>query len=259
MLGGNIGEEPNSVQKKDEPRRFYHENGAIRVYANRSMVLAGISSTVALLAVAGLIAVRMQPATVIRVDSDGQSSVVSPLQNSKANLISSLLKVGGNPEAVPQEYEKEAFIRSFLAHYLDYDPHTLARNWADAMNQMTTNLRHTALLAMQRNDTVGKLEEEQASSSFKLSHIEESKTEPLTYTAFGVRTVRSLDKDREQIDQLVEEYHIRLVGIARSADNPSGLLVGDYWSKQIEGEKRDAVLSDSALAGTPSAANRGEP
>jgi hypothetical protein len=73
-----------------------------------------------------------------------------------------------------------------------------------------------------------------------------------------VRTVRSLEKEREQIDQLVEEYHVRLVGIARSADNPSGLLIGDYWSKQIEGEKRDAVLSDSALTG-PSTANRSEP
>jgi hypothetical protein len=258
MLRRDIGDEPNSTQRKDEPRRFYHENGAIRVYANRSMVLAGISSMVALLAVAGLIIIRMQPATVIRVGSDGQPSVLSPSQNSKNGLLSSFLKSGSNPEAVPQEYEKEAFIRSFLAHYLDYDPHTLARNWADAMNQMTTNLRHIALLGMQRNDTVGKLEEEQASSSFKLSHIEESKTEPLTYTAFGVRTVRSLDKDREQIDQLVEEYHVRLVGIVRSADNPSGLLVGDYWSKQIQGEKRDAVLSDSSLAGTPSTVNRGE-
>jgi hypothetical protein len=258
MPFGHIGEGPSPAQRKDDPRRFYHQDGAIRVYANRSMVLAGITSVVALLAVGSLIVVRMQPATVIRVGNDGQPSVLSPPHGEKTSILSSLLKGGSNPEAVPQEYEKEAFIRAFLIHYLNYDPHTLARNWADAMNQMTTNLRHTALLAMQRNDTVGKLEEGQASSSFKLSHIEESKTEPLTYTAFGVRTVRSLDKDREQIDQLVEEYHVRLVNTARSADNPSGLLIGDYWSKQIEGEKRDAVLSDSALAGMPSATSRGD-
>jgi hypothetical protein len=148
MLRGKIGEEPHAGQRKDEPLRFYHENGAIRVYANRSMVLAGITSMVALLAVAGLVVVRMQPATVIRVDSDGQASVLSPLQKPKTGLLSSLVKGGNNPEAGPQEYEKEAFIRSFLIHYLDYDPHTLARNWADAMNQMTTNLRHSALVAM---------------------------------------------------------------------------------------------------------------
>ena len=53
----------------------------------------------------------------------------------------------------------------------------------------------------------------------------------------------------KSINQLVEEYHIRLVNMDRSADNPSGLLIGEYWSKQIEGEKRDAVLADSTLAG----------
>jgi hypothetical protein len=110
---------------------------------------------------------------------------------------------------------------------------------------------------MEKNDTVGKLEDEQASSTFKLSHIEGNKAEPLTYTAFGVRTVRSLNNEHELIDQLVEEYHIRLINVDRSADNASGLLIGDYWSKQIEGEKRDAVLADSALRGTAAAATSG--
>jgi hypothetical protein len=141
-------------------------------------------------------------------------------------------------------------VKSFLVRYLNYDPHTLSQNWADAMNQMTTNLRRSALTAMEQNDTVGKLEDEQGSSTFKLSHIEESKDESLTYTAFGVRTVRSMNNEHELINQLVEEYHIRLINIERSADNPSGLLIGEYWSKQIEGEKRDAVLADSMLAGT---------
>ena len=149
----------------------------------------------------------------------------------------------------PDEFEKQAFVKSFLMRYLNYDPHTLPQNWADAMNFMTVNLRRTALTSMEKNNTVGTLEEEQSSSTFKLSHIEESKTEPLTYTAFGVRTVRSLNNEHELTTQLVEEYHVRLVNMQRSADNPSGLLVGEYWSQQIEGEKRDAVLADSALAG----------
>ena len=50
---------------------------------------------------------------------------------------------------------------------------------------------------MEKDDTVGKLEDEQASSTFKLSHIEESKSEPLTYTVFGVRTVRKLNNEHE--------------------------------------------------------------
>ena len=49
MPFGHIGEGPGPAKRKDEPRRFYHQDGAIRVYANRSMVLAGITSVVALL------------------------------------------------------------------------------------------------------------------------------------------------------------------------------------------------------------------
>jgi hypothetical protein len=41
----------------------------------------------------------------------------------------------------------------------------MSQNWADAMNQMTTNLRRSALTAMEKNDTVGKLEDEQASAN----------------------------------------------------------------------------------------------
>ena len=56
--------------------------------------------------------------------------------------------------------------------------------------------------------------------------------------------------EHEVIDKLVEQYHLRLVSQERSADNPDGLLVGEYWAKQIEGEKRDAVLG--ATPGTES-------
>jgi hypothetical protein len=133
--------------------------------------------------------------------------------------------------------------------YLNYNPHTLSQNWAEAINQMTVNLRKTALSQMEKNDTVGKLEDEQASSVFKLSRLEGDKNEPLTYRAYGVRTVHSVNNQRETIEQIVEEYHVRLLNVDRSADNPSGLLVGDYWSKQIEGEQRNAVLLDSAMNG----------
>ena len=71
---------------------------------------------------------------------------------------------------------------------------------------MTENLRRTALADLEKNDTVGKLEQEQASSTFKLNHIEQDKVEPQVYTAFGVRTVRTLNSNKESIDQLVEEY-----------------------------------------------------
>src|SRR6201998_4976549 len=101
---------------------------------------------------------------------------------------------------------------------------------------MTANLRRQALADLEKNDTVGKLQQEQPSATFKLDHIEQDKTEPLVYTAFGVRTVRTLDNNQESINQLVEEYHIRLVTVDRSSANPSGLLVAEYWAKQLGGE-----------------------
>ena len=66
-----------------------------------------------------------------------------------------------------------------------------------------------------------------------------------------MRTVRALDNNQESINQLVEEYHIRLVTQDRSAANPSGLLVAEYWSKQIQGEKREAVLSSTGGSEQP--------
>lgn len=234
------------TKAKVKDPKFYEMDGARQAYSNRATVLALLMGLVALVSVVGFVLIRMVPPTVIRVSKDTEPTVISPYSAGKSRFLPSILTAAA-PGAAPDEYEKEAFVKTFLVRYLNYDPHTLSQNWADAMNQMTTNLRRSALTTMEKNDSVGKLEDEQASSTFKLSHIEESKTEPLTYTAFGVRTVRSMNNEHELIDQLVEEYHVRLINMQRSADNPSGLLIGEYWSKQIEGEKRDAVLADSTL------------
>ena len=230
------------MKLNNETPKFYEMDGALRAYSNRSIVLAAIMGIVALIAVVGFLFVRMEPPTVIRVGSDGQATVLSPHHDAAARFLPAVLKTDA-ANTGPDEFEKQAFVKSFLMRYLNYDPHTLPQNWADAMNFMTVNLRRTALASMEKNNTVGTLEDEQSSSAFKLSHIEVSKTEPLTYTAFGVRTVRSLNNEHELTTQLVEEYHVRLVNMERSADNPSGLLVGEYWSQQIEGENRDAVLA----------------
>jgi hypothetical protein len=233
---------------KDSTPRFYEMDGALRAYANRSTVLAGVMGVVALTAVAGFLFVRLQPPTVIRVGSDGQASVVMPNGSGGPRFLPTVLAAGEN-KVSPDALEREAFVKSFLTRYLNYNPHTLSENWAEAMNQMTVNLRRTALALLEKNDTVGRLEDEQASSTFKLSRLEEDKNEPLNYRAFGVRTVRTVNNQRETTEQIVEEYDIRLLNVERSADNPSGLLIGEYWSKQIEGEQRNAVLLDGAING----------
>lgn len=242
----------------NETPKFYEMDGALRAWSNRSLVLAGVMGLVALIAVAGFLFVRMEPPTVIRVDANGQASVVSPIQRAKSRILPALF--ADKPSAVvADDYEREAFITDFLNRYLSYDSYTLSQNWADALNRMTENLRRQALADLENNDTVGKLEQAQASSTLRLSHIEQSKTEPLVYTAFGVRTVRTVSSQQESINQLVEEYHVRLVNVDRSAQNPSGLLVGEYWSTQIEGEKRDAVLTGHPLSETGQAEGSHQP
>ena len=242
----------------DGTPKFYEMDGALRAYSNRSLVLASVMGLVALIAVAGFLFVRMEPPTVIRIGANGQASVVSPIQRAKNRILPVLF--ADKPSAVSaDDYERQAFITDFLNRYLSYDSYTLSQNWADALNRMTENLRRQALADLEKNDTVGKLEQAQASSTLRLSHIEQSKTEPLVYTAFGVRTVRIVNSQQESIDQLVEEYHVRLVNVDRSAQNPSGLLVGEYWSKQIEGEKKDAVLTGDPLSETGQAEGSHQP
>lgn len=227
-----------------EPK-FYEMDGALRAYANRSIVIASGAILVALVAASGFVFVRMQPPTVIKVDGSGQAQVISPYGTAgPRSLIPTVLAKAGSAE--PDEYEKQAFIKRFLVHYLSYDPHSLGQNWADAVNMMTSNLRRSALSQMQANNVVGSLEEEQAMSSLKLSSLDPSKEGPQTYEGFGVRIVHKMVNEHEQTSKLVEQYHIRLVTMPRSASNPDGLLVGEYWSRQIEGEKRDAVLEGAS-------------
>ncbi len=230
-------------KKSEREPKFYEMDGALRAYSNRSLVIAGVMGLTAFVAVVGFLFVRMQPPTVIKVNGSGEAEVVSPY-GAHRGILPAVFAAAQSTG--PDDYEKQAFVKQFLGHYLTYDPHTLGQNWADALNMMTSNLRHAALGQLQKDNTVGKLEDEQAMSTLKLSHLESLKEDPLTYEVFGVRTVHRMVNDHEKIDQLVEQYHLRLVSMERSADNPDGLLVGEYWSKQIEGEQRDAVLE-----GTP--------
>jgi type IV secretory pathway component VirB8 len=219
-----------------EAPKFYEMDGSLRAYSNRAIVLAVGAVLVAVISVTALLFVRLQPPTVIRVLPSGEATVVSPTGTVKGTVTPDALKAVVASEA-PNDYEKEAFVRTFLDRYLNYDTHTLTQNWSAALNMMTANLRHTAILEFQKNDTVGKLQDEQARSEFKLSNVEPT-ADPLTYNAYGVRTVHRLDKKTEAVEQMVEAYRIRLVSSERSSKNPTGLMIGEYTSTQIHGETK---------------------
>ena len=76
MTTGNSGQH---VPEKSRYTRYYEHDGMLRAYANRSMVLAMVFGVIALGSFAFAVYVRLQPPTVIRVDSEGEATVVAAL------------------------------------------------------------------------------------------------------------------------------------------------------------------------------------
>src|SRR5215472_16518690 len=107
---------------------------------------------------------------------------------------------------------------------------------------MTANLRRTAYAGRQKDDFILEIEDDQTTSEFQLRSLETAKDDQLTYTAFGVKEVHHIHEHNESIDKVVSEFHVRLLVERRSEENPSGLLIGEYWEREIEGEKRVWVL-----------------
>jgi hypothetical protein len=234
----------NRSQETDAPEkvrysRYYEHDGALRAYANRAMVLAFLCIPLALLALGFAVYVRLQPPTVIRVDENGQAMVLG--------VGKPAISVTQGAGSEPSEFEKRAFVRLFLERYLNFSPTNVSRNWADSLNMMTANLRRTAYAGMQKDDFIGKIEDDQTTSEFQLRSLETAKDDPLTYTAFGVKEVHHIHEHNESIDKVVSEFHVRLLIEKRSEENPSGLLIADYWEQEIEGEKRDWVLQQANL------------
>jgi hypothetical protein len=219
--------------------RYYEHDGALRAYANRAMVLAFASAAIALIAVAFAAYVRIQPPTVIRVNSNGDAAIVG---TAKPPVTVSQ----GTTDAEPTELEKWAFAKSFLDHYLTFSSSNVSANWAAALNMMTANLRRTAYSKMQTENLIGKIQDDQTRSEFHLRRLEPTKESPLIFTAFGVKEIHHVHEDHsESTEKIVSEFHVRLAVEKRSKENPSGLLIGEFWEQPIEGEKRNLALQEA--------------
>ena len=232
-------EEGSDAPEKLRYSRYYEHDGALRAYANRAMMLAFLCIPVTILALGFAVYVRLQAPTVIRVDENGQATVLGVRKPS--------ISVTQGPGSEPTEFEKRAFVRLFLERYLNFSPTNVSQNWADSLNMMTANLRRTAYAGMQKDDFIGKIEDDQTTSEFQPRSLEVAKDDPLTYTVFGVKEVHHIHEHNETIDKVVSEFHVRLLFERRSEENPSGLLIGEYWEREIEGEKRDWVLQQANL------------
>ncbi|HYM06072.1 MAG TPA: hypothetical protein VEU11_05885 [Terriglobales bacterium] len=226
--------------------RYYEHDGMLRAYANRSMVLAMLSGVIAMGSLAFAVYVRLQPPTVIRVDGNGEATVVggTPFAGHSRGLTF----LASAAEAGPSEVEAKAVVRRFLDHYLNYTPATVDKQMADALNMTTVNFRTLALNRLRDDDTINKIQDDHIISNFTIRTIDPVKGNPLTYTAFGVKEIHRLKNRQETTDHIVGRYNVRLVFDRRSEYNPSGLLVADYWEQQMVGEKNTGLAQTDELA-----------
>ena len=237
--------DPKESEKAPEKlrySRYYEHDGALRAYANRAMLLSFLCVPATLLAVALAAYVRMQPPTVIRVDSTGMAVAGDGKPAAKLPLA-----VSQGASAEPNDFEKAAFVRLFLQRYLNFSPDSVNRNWADGLNMMTSNLRRATLSAIEKDNVVGKIQDDQITAVFHLRSLEPAKDDPLSFTAFGVKEVHHVRDHQETSSKLVGEFHIRLITERRSEANPSGLLIAEYGERLIEGERRDAMAQDTSF------------
>ena len=241
-------EKPNgdpAIPERAGYTKYYEHDGLLRAYANRSMLMAGLFGVIALVSLGFAIYVRLQPAIVIRVTADGEATVVTGRNASTAPKTgSSLLSVlAATPagEAAPTDIEGRAVVRKFLESYMRYSPTSVEKNLAD--------LRMYSLNLLRDQDLVGKIKEEQITSSFKIRSIEPVPGQPWTFQAFGVKEVHRVRNKSEFTDRIVGKYHVRLIQERRTERVPSGLLVAEYREEQMVGEKDTGLLQESSLLG----------
>jgi hypothetical protein len=236
--------------------RYYEHDGMLRAYANRAMFLAILFGIIGIGSLAFAVYVRIQPPTVIRIDKDGEATVVGAgiSRDRSTSHLAALLSAQAStddessaPTTAPTDIEGKAVVRRFLEHYLAYTPDSAARNLAEALNMMTSNLRTYTMNKLRDEDTIGKIRADHIIADFRLRSIEAVKGSSWSYTAFGVKEVHRLKSGSEMTDRIVARYDVRLVEERRSEFNPSGLRVAEYGEKQMVGDRETGLLQESEL------------
>jgi len=234
--------------------KYYEHDGMLRAYANRAMFLAILFGAIACGSLGFAIYVRIQPPTVIRVDKNGEATVVGARSGADptsklAMMLSAEGAIGDSApsSAAPTDLEGKAAVRRFLVHYLSYTPDFVTRNLAESLNMMTSNLRRLTMDKLRDDDTLGKIKEDQIISDFRIRSIERAKDAPWTYVVFGVKEVHKIKNGTEVTDRIVGRYNMRLVEERRTEFNPSGLLVAEYSEQQMVGERANGLLQQSEL------------
>lgn len=232
--------------------KYYEHDGMLRAYANRSMLLAMIFGVLAVASLGFAIYVRIQPPTVIRVDKDGDAFQLAGPSSVRAAALGTSADpsvAAASLTAAPTDIEGRAVVRQFLTRYLAYTPDSVDRNFAEALNMMTANLRLYTMSRLRDDDTVGKIRADHVIADFAIRSIDHVKDTPWTYTVFGVKEIHRIKNQAETTDQIVTKYNVRLVETSRTEGNASGLLVAEYGEQQMVGNRETGLLQHSDLDG----------
>jgi len=246
--------EQESVPEIVAYTKYYEHDGMLRAYANRAMLLAMLFGVIALGSLAFAVYVRLQPPTIIRVDKDGDATVVGARARTDpvsrlATVLSAQARTDGTGEtsAAPTDMEARAVLRAFLQHYLRYTPDSVTRDLAESLNMMTTNLRKLTMDKLRKEDMIGRIQQDHIISDFRIRSIDRSKDTPWSYVVFGVKEIHRVKSGAEVTDRIVGQYNLRLVEEQRTELNPSGLLVADFSEQQMVGERDNGLLQRSEL------------
>jgi type IV secretory pathway TrbF-like protein len=244
--------ESSTVPEITAHTKYYEHDGMLRAYANRAMFLAVLFGVIACGSLGFAIYVRIQPPTIIRVDRDGDATIVgartvSDPTSKLAVVLSAATGNAASDSTAPTDLEARAVLRRFLQRYLSYTSDSVTRNFAESLNMMTSNLRKLTMDKLRDDDTIGKIQQDQIIADFRLRSIERSKDAPWTYVVFGVKEVHRIRNGAEVTDRIVGQYNLRLMEERRTELNPTGLLVAEYSEQQMVGERDNNLLQRSEL------------
>jgi hypothetical protein len=197
----------NVLPDKVSYTKYYEHDSALRACSNRRLWFGMFASMIAFVLALLFVYVRVQPPTVVRIAANGEATVVSGATSTPSTPLRFIAALAASKPVglEPTEIEGRAVVRRFLENYLTYTPSTVEKNWADALNMMTANLRALTLIQLRDEDVVSKVEDDDITSTFRLRSIEPVKNQPWAYIAFDVKEVHRIHNKVESTDRLVTQ------------------------------------------------------
>lgn len=194
-------------------RRYWEVFGDLEAECEFMKLTSLILIALLFFALAGAFILAKRPPVVIRVTEVGEAEAIRDLASNNA----------------PTEPEILYFAKSFVKRYAEYNAYTLARDTAEAMNQMTSGFQKIAQRELLESGLLARVKEAglHAQIEFKEEEIERETPEYVRVSLIGVRTIRSYQNPDYRESNLFKAELV-FKKFPRSREIPSGLLVEQY-------------------------------